>query len=133
MIVISYLIIIIHTFLSCRNLRYGLVCFMAVRVLVPEIVRSPIASLSLNSFLIVVLAFLTAMKGQLNINQICKDRFGKFLLLFMGIFLFMLPFSEFINISAQVSAWMQFLLTDVMPALLAICIIKTNAVSIRCL
>lgn len=126
MIVISYLIIIIHTFLSCRNLRYGLVCFMAVRVLVPEIVRSPIASLSLNSFLIVVLAFLTAMKGQLNINQICKDRFGKFLLLFMGIFLFMLPFSEFINISAQVSAWMQFLLTDVMPALLAICIIKTK-------
>lgn len=126
MTVVSWLIIILQICLCSKSLNYGLACFMVVRVLVPEIVRSPIASLSLNSFLIIILIFFTIAGRKISVKHIFNDKFGKFLMLFMGILLCTLPFSEYLNINKQFSAWMQFLLTDIMPALLAICIIKTE-------
>lgn len=136
MTVISIFVILIHLFLSCRNLAYGLACFLAVRVLIPEMVRSPVPSLSLNSFLILVLFIVALLKGKLNFNIIVKDSFGRFLIFFIGLQLLALPFSEYLNLSLQFSAWLQFLFTDIFPALLAICLIKSETdlnIIIKCM
>lgn len=136
MTVISLLIIILQFFLSYRKLSYGLACFLSVRVLVPEITRSPISSLSLNSFLILILLLITILKGNFQLNRIFNDRFGKFILIFIGLQILFLFFSDYLDLARQLSACIQFLFTDIMPAILAICIIKTEKdldVLLRCI
>lgn len=124
-VLISALIILVHTILSCKRLVYGLASFMAVRVLVPETMRSPIQSLSLNSLLIVILLLVTIFAGKFSIWKIKKDMLGKALLLFIFLPIIFLPFSDYLDLGMQVRGWLQIFLTDIMPALLAICILKT--------
>lgn len=125
--IISSLVILIHTILTCKRLVYGLASFMAIRVLIPETMRSPVASLSLNSLLIVILFFISILSGNLNIHKIKNDILGKALLIFISLPIIFLPFSEYLDFGMQFKGWLQIFLTDIMPALLAICILKTES------
>ena len=117
--IISSLVILIHTILTCKRLVYGLASFMAIRVLIPETMRSPVASLSLNSLLIVILFFISILSGNLNIHKIKNDILGKALLIFISLPIIFLPFSEYLDFGMQFKGWLQIFLTDIMPALLA--------------
>ena len=125
-VIISILVILIHTILTCKRLVYGLASFMAIRVLIPETMRSPVPSLSLNSLLIVILFCISILSGNLNIYKIKNDILGKALLVFIFLPLIFLPFSEYLDFDMQLKSWIQIFLTDITPALLAICVIKTE-------
>lgn len=133
---LSAFIILVHTILSCKRLVYGLASFMSIRVLVPESMRSPIASLSLNSLLIIILLVITIFASRFSFFKIRKDRFGNALLLFIFLPIIFLPFSEYLDLGLQAKGWLQIFLTDITPAMLAICILKTEKdldVVIRCM
>lgn len=125
-IVISIFVILIHTILSCKKLTYGLATFMAVRVLIPETMRSPIEFLSLNSFLVLILLIVTILSGKFSFSVIKKDKFSKCLFVFVLLPLLLLAFSDYLDLQLQYKAWFQALLTDIIPAFLAICILRSD-------
>ena len=126
MIVVIFAILIIHIKLSFDKLSYGLAFFIAIRVLVPETVRTPIPSLSLNAALILILLIITILKRRISLNDVIHDKYGIFLLFFSIYPFFALFFSDYLNLSMQQYGWLKTFASDYLPAFLSLFIIRTE-------
>lgn len=123
--VISVILIVLIVVMSLKNLTNGFCLFLMTRVLVPEDVRFPIGNLSLNTAIILVLFFMTLINGFCNNEKIKYNR--KFMLAVASFFVyavFSLILSEYSNFEYQIGYVLQFFITDIMPGILAICILK---------
>ena len=61
-----YIVIILFVYVTYKSTINGLCMFIAIRALVPEIVRSPIDFLSLNSFIILIFFPLKPLYHRMN-------------------------------------------------------------------
>jgi hypothetical protein len=122
--ILLFFISLIHFFSCAYRTIWGLCTFLAIRILVPECARIT-DSLSLNSLCILVLLLFTLRdfltEGRLNI---IKKSLLNLYLSFFCMFFVLLLLSDFQNFSFQLGRLMQFLLTDIIPAILASIIIQ---------
>lgn len=119
---ILYIIILIEFFLCIKRSLYGLCGLISIRILIPEIVRvSSAISLSVNT--ICVLLLLLSIVKEKNIN-IFKYATSRTILIFMFFLLLFLPISDYADLKYQTFSVVKLFLTDFLPAILAINIIK---------
>lgn len=116
-------VLLIELFLCLKRSLYGLCGLVAIRILIPEVVRisSPFA-LSLNTFCVLFL-FLSVLIGERHkkmITSIPKTIIIFFLLLIICLFL-----SDYSDLHFQISSTIKLFLTDYLPAILAFNIIKS--------
>lgn len=119
-------ILIITVVLTFIKPIYGLASFIAVRILVPEVARTPgIDSLSLNSSIIGIIAiFVFAKKLKYSLKKTLTDKFSLVLLLFIAYNALVLPLSNYGSLAEQYNLLLKFFLTDILPIILCIIIIK---------
>ena len=113
------------TVLCIKKNIYGLCCFIAIRILVPEAVRLT-DSISLNTGIIFVVASIFIIKKIKNHGKIVVDNYFKVLVLFVFYSFVTLPVANYGNFSYQLGTIIKFVITDVIPALLAVCIINNR-------
>ena len=107
---------------------YGLACFISARILIPEVTRTPgFEGLSFNSALILVVV-MGALVNRISkaYAHLVKDAYFKSLMLFICLCAIFLPFSDYEDLKYQYSALVQHFLTDILPIILAIIVIKTK-------
>lgn len=123
-----YLIIITSIILTFVRPIYGLSMFIAVRILVPEIARTPGIDLSLNSAIIGIVALITFVKKlAFSIKVTIRDKLSKVLLLFIVYNALVLPLSDYGSLSDQYGLLLQSFLTDFLPIILCIIIIRDES------
>lgn len=125
--IFSVLILCLTAFFTFQKSSFGIAIFLAARVLIPEVVRLPIESLSLNSGIILVVFGIYILKlfqngGKLHVNT----AYIRCLFVFVTCSAIILPFSNFMDLQDQYMKLVEFFLANVLPAILAICIIKTD-------
>lgn len=119
------LLILVVTFLTFKRPSYGFGAFVAIRILVPEIVRTPgVEALSLNSMLILIVFVITFFKSKKIFKIVFSDKLSLLLLFFIGYSLLALPLSDFSDFQGQLDGLRQFTFTDILPVILAIITIK---------
>ncbi len=115
------LLILAVVLLSIKRPSYGFGFFVAIRILVPEIVRTPgIESLSLNSSLILIVFTISIFKNPDLIKKIFTDKLSLVLLSFVSYALVTLPISDNSDLLGQFNILRQFAFTDILPIILAI-------------
>lgn len=123
--IINIILIFLVVIMSLTNLTNGLCIFLMVRVLVPEDVRLPIVNLSLNSSIIIVLFFMTLISYVANDRKLRYDKkFIGAVFAFLIYVLIALILSEYSNLAYQMGYILQFFVTDIVPAILTIFIVK---------
>lgn len=121
MTIFVFLLILIVVLLSIKRPSYGFGFFVAIRILVPEIVRTPgIESLSLNSSLILIVFTISILKNINLIKKIFTDKLSLVLLSFVSYALVTLPISDSSDLLGQFNILRQFAFTDILPVILAI-------------
>ena len=107
---------------------YGLACFLAIRILVPENLRVLGGTISLNTAVIFIIVFIFLIKINSKNHKVLltdKDKkYGMVLIGFVIYSLIVLPISSFENLSYQFFSTIQFGITEIVPAVFAIAIIK---------
>lgn len=115
-------------FVSVRRTSYGCCCLLVSRILIPECVRlTPLLDLSLNTCVIGIVAMAALRDVVLGKTHLLKDGFVKALAVFMGLFLMALPFADTLDFAAQRANWLQFLATDISPAILFIIALRKKS------
>ncbi len=113
-------IILVALVFSLKRPSYGFGLFVAVRILIPEIVRTPgLEVLSLNSTLIMIVGLSAFMKNFKSMwRTVWKDKFVKFLLFFIAYSIITLPLAEYENLEGQFGGVRQFFFTDILPIII---------------
>lgn len=115
--------------LALKKPAYGYGCFIAGRILIPEIARSPLSesiSFNTNIILVVILALIYHNRNNI-VKTIKKESYVITLLLFSLYTIIALPFSDYGDLSIQFKFTVQFFLTDIVPIVLfAIIVYKTQ-------
>ena len=126
-----WLVIITITFLLCiKRTSYACCCLLVTRILIPECVRlTPLVDVSLNTAIIAVLIF--GLIRDIIVNNLFKEvfiknRYVRCLLLFMIIWILVMPFSSYMDFEDQRGVWFQFLITDIVPAIIFLVSIRTK-------
>lgn len=123
--IISIILILLLVILSLKNLTYGFCEFLVVRILIPESVRFPFGDLSLNTGMIVTLLLLTLISSCINGRKLrCNKNFINGLLMLIISIITLLLLSDYGNLSYQIGYMIQFIITDIMPFVLAAFIIR---------
>lgn len=126
---VGLLIILAFTiFIAFRNPAYGYCCFIAIRILIPEVARSPITdAISFNTTIIfIVIAALICKERKVFFKTMKKDYFSKTLIAFSFYAMITLPLSDYGNIANQYKTIVQFFLTDILPIIIFISIIRSK-------
>ena len=107
---------------------YGLACFISARILIPEVVRTPgFEGLSFNSTLILIIVISVLVNGLAKTYvRLVKDSYFKALVFFICSCAVLLPFSDYEDLQFQYNSLIQFLLTDILPVILAIAVVRTK-------
>ena len=123
-LVMPIMLLLITAVLCLQENIYGLVCFLAIRILVPETVRLFNGLISLNTGIILVICIVFCIKEK-KIKYRKNDNFLLMLSLFSVYSIISLIISDYANFSAQLSYTIQFIITDILPPILAVLIIKS--------
>lgn len=113
-------------FMSLKKSIYGLACFLMIRILIPEAVRVLNGSISLNTAIILIVFSVTFLK------QCIKRKIKKYdpLIFMLAIFVLYsfisLFLSNYANLGEQLSYLIQFIITDFLPAIIAIYVIDSK-------
>ena len=121
-----YIVIILFVYVTYKSTINGLCMFIAIRALVPEIVRSPIDFLSLNSFIILILLLFTLKRESL-IKNITNDSLSRFLLLFIVYSGISLILSNYLSLLGQLKFLIQSILTEYIPIFITITLVRSKA------
>lgn len=107
---------------------YGYCCFIAIRILVPEVARSPLAdAISFNTTIIfVIIVSLIYKEGKSFMRVVRNDYFSKTLIVFFLYAIITLPLSNYGDIGIQYKNTIQFFLTDILPIIIFISVIHTK-------
>ena len=124
---LSIMILVLMISFSLVKPTYGICIFLMARVLVPEDVRLTFANISLNTGIIFVLFIITifqsiAKGGLLRYNR----SFTRGAMAFCVYSLISLLLSDYSNLGSQMGYLLQFLITDIVPCVLAASILKTE-------
>ena len=112
---------------SFKNLTYGLCIFLITRILIPENVRLPFGNISLNTGIIVSLFIMTIFHSIVIDGKIrCNKNFYLAISAFCIYCFFSLILSDYSDFKSQIGYLLQFIITDLLPALLALSIIKNK-------
>lgn len=125
--VLSITIFLLMIIFSLSNLTYGVCIFLMVRILVPEDVRLPFANISLNTGIIAVLFVATIFhsfvkNGRLRYNR----KFTRGVLVFCVYCIASLLLSDYSNLGSQMGYFIQFLITDITPCVIAVSVLKSE-------
>lgn len=127
-IIISSIIIVATIFAVIINTYFGCCMFLISRILIPENARFLNTGLSINTLIILItfLALLISKKRKLVISRID----GKYLRLIIGLFfvffVLILP-SNYGDLLEQIIHLIQFGLTELMPAIMALFLINSSS------
>lgn len=120
-------IILLHIFLCLKKPIYGLCSLISIRLLIPIFVRAGIGSISLNTFALVILALVVYVKNREHLSiRLLKRQDFKYIKSFC-VGLFILIFFAEMPIVFQFKALLQFFITEILPAVLAIIIIQSKS------
>ena len=120
-------VFLLMIFLSFENLSYGVCLFLIVRILVPENVRLPFVNISLNTGLIATLFVMTILKSCIKDERLKYNRsFVKCILGFCIYCLISLFLSNYSDFAIQMGYFVQFLITDIMPCVIAVSVLKSE-------
>lgn len=112
---------------SLVNLTYGVCIFLMVRILVPEDVRLPFADISLNTSIIAVLFIMAILQSIIRNGRLRYNRnFTSGIILFFVYCAISLLLSDYSDLGSQMGYLMQFLITDIMPCIIAISVLKSE-------
>lgn len=125
--IILPIILMSFTFLMClkKNI-YGLACFLAIRILVPETVRVMNGAISLNTAIILIVFSITFIKRYQALKISKKDSFIIMLLVFSLYSFWSLFLSDYANLGSQLAYLIQFIITDFLPVIIAIYVINSK-------
>lgn len=124
---LTIIIFLLMIFFSLVNPTYGVCIFFMVRILVPEDVRLPFANISLNTGIIAVLLIMTIFQSVVKTRRLGYDRkFTRGVVLFCAYCIISLLLSDYSDLGSQMGYFIQFLITDIMPCVIAISILKNE-------
>lgn len=124
---LSMMIFLLMIAFSLINLTYGVCIFLMVRILVPEDVRLPFANISLNTGIIAALFIMTILQsivrnGRLGYNK----KITRGVVAFCVYCVISLLLSEYSDLESQMGYFIQFLITDIMPCIIAASVLKSE-------
>lgn len=112
---------------TIRKDIYGICCFMAVRILIPESTRFVTNSLSLNTVIILCVLIVIILKHIKSKNITLNVRsYPMVLILLVLYFAVTLPFSDVGDLASQYSRLLQFIITDVIPPVILFSCLKKD-------
>lgn len=120
------LILCIFIIISFINRGYAFAIYLAIRLLVPVIARVPYVNTSLNSACLLVLIGVSVLKGDINLKQLLNLKEVKFAVLCCIPLLISMLFG-IIPINFQISEFIKFLYTEVLPAIVGLAILKRKS------
>lgn len=131
---LSLLLILFLIIASIKSRVYGFCLFLYIRILIPESVRFLNTSVSLNTVVIFVLFLMTVFLGS---GVHGKFKYNKKLMLgiltYIAFTFIALLLSDYKDLSAQMGYLLQFIITDIMPIILCVMIVKSeNDINIVC-
>lgn len=122
---LSMVTILLMIILSLVDITYGVCIFLMVRILVPEDVRIPFANISLNTAIIMILFIMTIFNSVVKGGRIrCNKKFIGGILAFCVYCTVTLTLAEYGEFSDQMGYFVQFLITDITPCILAMLLLK---------
>lgn len=120
-------IFFLSIFFSLANLTYGVCFFLIVRILVPEDVRLPFIDISLNTGIIAALFVMTVFKSFAKGGRIRYNRnFTSGIAAFCIYCIISLLLSDYSDFESQIGYFVQFLVTDIMPCIIAVSVLKSE-------
>lgn len=124
---LSIMIVLLMIVFSLVNLTYGVCIFLMVRILVPEDVRLPFADISLNTSIIAILFIMAILQSIVRNGRLRYNRnFTRVVILFFVYCVISLLLSDYSDLGSQLGYLMQFLITDIMPCIIAISVLKSK-------
>lgn len=121
--IIVTLIICLYTLISIYNIAAGFGLYLAIRILIPYIARVPFLDISLNSACLLILVLISLFKKEFKISSILQRKEFKFI--FCCFLLFIISFTAgIVPIDFQISEFVKFIYTEVLPMIIGILIIK---------
>lgn len=123
-----FVILVLAFVFALKNPAYGYCFFIAVRILIPEVARSPLTDvISFNTTIIfVIIVILIYKKRKVFTNVIKKDDFSRTLVVFSLYAIITLPLSDYGDIAIQYKNTIQFFLTDILPIIIFISVIHSK-------
>lgn len=126
-VLLSMMIFLLMIAFSLLNLTYGVCIFLIVRILVPEDVRFPFANISLNTGIIAVLFVMTIFQSIVKSGQLRYNKnFTRGIVAFCVYCVISLLLSDYSDLGSQMGYFIQFLITDIMPCVIATSILKSE-------
>ena len=124
---LSIIIFLLMIMFSLADLTYGVCIFLMVRILVPEDVRLPFVNISLNTGIIVVLFVMTIFQGFVKGERLKYNKnFIRGVAVFCIYCVISLLLAEYSDLNSQIEYFLQFLITDILPCILALSILKSE-------
>lgn len=124
---LSIMIFLLMIVFSLVNLTYGVCIFLMVRILVPEDVRLPFANISLNTGIIAVLFIMTILQSVVKNGRFRYNRnFTRGVVAFCIYCVISLLLSNYSDLGSQMGYFIQFLITDIMPCVIAVSVLKSE-------
>lgn len=122
------ILLAIVVIIAFKRPAYGYCCFIAIRILIPEVARSPLTdAISFNTTIIfVVFLALLYEKRKDFIRTVREDQFSKTLILLLLYALLVLPISDYGDLTVQYKYTIQFFLTDILPIIFFISAINNE-------
>lgn len=120
------ILLIFHTFLSAKKSIWGLCSLLGIRLLIPIFVRADYLNISFNTLALLILTFFTLIRFKDDIyNILTKSIEFKYIIHFI-LGLVLLTFFAVIPLSYQLKSLTQFFITELIPALLVLVIIRSK-------
>ena len=124
---LSIMIFLLMIVSSLINLTYGVCIFLIVRILVPEDVGLPFANISLNTGIIAVLFIMTIFQSIVKNRRLRYNvNFTKGIVAFCAYCVISLLLSDYSDLGSQMGYFIQFLITDIMPCVIATSVLKSE-------
>lgn len=117
------LIACLFTLITIYNTVAGFGCYIAIRILVPYIARVPSIDISLNSVCLFILILILFFKKELTFSSITSRKEFKFIL-WCSLIIIINFTTGIIPINFQISEFIQFIYTEIIPMLIGLIIIK---------
>lgn len=121
------LIIAIHLYFSVKKPLYGLCSLLAIKILIPDIARTPFVPLSINSFCSIITFasyFLYLLAGKESVRYL-KNPLVAFLLIYFLFSFVVFILTDYTPKSTQINNLLQYWTLQLLPVIVAIGTIRT--------